>query len=227
MKLTVTLLDEPRRSGRATKGQHTKNDDVPDGPPSKRKGQSKSSKRTASDPIPDDEGEIIRCICGQYEEEEELERDMICCDQCSAWQHNDCMELPFAKGEVPDQYFCEQCRPEEHKELLAKIARGEKPWEEAARRREEAAEELKARKKKGGKRGRKSRPSDVKSEASEDVTANGTPARHSLEANGGNIQASGRRGSGQKRKLEAHEVGKGEEEVRTALLRLRTITNSY
>ena len=89
---------------------------------------------------------------------------MICCDKCSAWQHNDCMGLTFAKGEEPDEYFCEQCKPENHVVLLEKMARGEKPWEEVARERERLAQEKKSRKRKGGKRGRKPRATEVRGE---------------------------------------------------------------
>lgn len=101
---------------------------------------------------------------------------MICCDNCEVWQHNDCMLLP--DDYAPPQYFCEQCKPEEHKELLAAVARGEKPWEEVARKREEAAEAEKAAKKKGGKKGRKSgaRASDVPARESQDVEAAQTPS---------------------------------------------------
>lgn len=122
-------------------------------------------------PAPSEEEEIIRCICGEYEEEEDIERDMICCDKCSAWQHNDCMGLSFPKGEEPAEYFCEQCRPENHKDLLDKIKRGEKPWEEAAKRRQQEIEEKKAARRKKGKKGKKggARLSDAR-------TAEGTPA---------------------------------------------------
>ncbi|KGO74504.1 Zinc finger, PHD-type [Penicillium italicum] len=170
-------LDEPRRSGRATKGQH-KNLELPDDPA--KKGKSKSPKeksaKLSAEPTPGpseaggDEEEIIRCICGEYEEEEDVERDMICCDQCSAWQHNDCMGLTFMKGQEPDQYYCEQCRPENHTTLLAKINAGEKPWEEVAERRRQEAEEKKSKRKKGKKGGRKGRPSESRTDAS-------TPAR--------------------------------------------------
>lgn len=133
----------------------------------------KSSKPSA-EPTPgpsDDEEELIRCICGQYEEEEDVERDMICCDQCSAWQHNDCMGLSFPKGQEPDQYFCEGCKPENHKDLLERIAQGEKPWEEVAERRRKEAEDKKStRRKRGRKGGRRGRPSESKTETS-------TPAR--------------------------------------------------
>ncbi|KAK4860781.1 hypothetical protein LT330_004512 [Penicillium expansum] len=170
-------LDEPRRSGRATKGQH-KNLELPDDPA--KKGKSKSPKeksaKLSAEPTPGpseaggDEEEIIRCICGEYEEEEDVERDMICCDQCSAWQHNDCMGLTFIKGQEPDQYYCEQCRPENHTSLLAKINAGEKPWEEVAEKRRQEAEEKKSKRKKGKKGGRKGRPSESRTDAS-------TPAR--------------------------------------------------
>ncbi|KAG0158105.1 hypothetical protein PDIDSM_5618 [Penicillium digitatum] len=170
-------LDEPRRSGRATKGQH-KNLELPDDPAKKGKSKSpkeKSAKLSAElTPGPSEaereEEEIIRCICGEYEEEEDVERDMICCDQCSAWQHNDCMGLTFMKGQEPDQYYCEQCRPENHTTLLAKINAGEKPWEDVAENRRKEAEEKKSKRKKGKKGGRKGRPSESRTDAS-------TPAR--------------------------------------------------
>lgn len=166
--------DEPRRSGRSTKGQHKNLDMVSDTP---KKGKSKlhnkdKAAKTSAEPTPgpsegEDEEEIIRCICGEYEEEEDVERDMICCDQCLAWQHNDCMGLTFAKGQEPDQYFCERCRPENHKDLLERMERGERPWEEVAERRRKEAEEKKhSRRKKGKKGGRRGRPSEAKTDAS-------------------------------------------------------------
>ncbi|KAI9370062.1 transcription factor S-II, central domain-containing protein [Aspergillus egyptiacus] len=164
------MADEPRRSGRSTKGQH-KNLDMVNEIPAKKtkaKAQAKDKPKPSAEPTPapSEEEEIIRCICGEYEEEEDIERDMICCDQCSAWQHNDCMGLTFAKGEEPDQYFCEQCKPENHQVLLERIARGEKPWEEAAEKRRKEAEVLKQSKRKKGKRGgRRGRPSEPKPEA--------------------------------------------------------------
>lgn len=184
--LLTTMADEPRRSGRATKGQH-KNLELPDAP-KKGKGKAKSDKssKASAEPTPgpsedgdEDEEEIIRCICGEYEEEEDVERDMICCDSCSAWQHNDCMGLNFPKGQEPDNYYCEQCRPANHKALLDKIAKGERPWEIVAERRRREQEEKKSKRKKGSKKGgKKSRPSDVKTEG-------GTPARAGTSATPG------------------------------------------
>ncbi|KAL4865589.1 transcription factor S-II, central domain-containing protein [Aspergillus spectabilis] len=170
------MADEPRRSGRSTKGQHKNLDMISETPSKKSKAKAQSKEKAPKPsaeptPAPSEEEEIIRCICGEYEEEEDIERDMICCDGCSAWQHNDCMGLTFAKGEEPDQYFCEQCKPENHKVLLEKMARGEKPWEEAAEKRLKELEELKqSRRKKGKKAGKRGRPSEPKAETS-------TPAR--------------------------------------------------
>lgn len=174
------LIDEPRRSGRATKGQHKNLDLVQDMPSkkSRTKGQGKDrSSKLSTEPTPgpsEEEEEIIRCICGEYEEEEDIERDMICCDRCLAWQHNDCMGLSFDKGAPPDEYYCEQCKPEEHKALLEKMNRGERPWEEVAQRRQREIEEKRAAKRKKGKKGKRggARPSDVKSQQS----APSTPA---------------------------------------------------
>ncbi|KKZ63370.1 hypothetical protein EMCG_02371 [[Emmonsia] crescens] len=207
--------------------------------PAKRKGktQGKAQKQTSSEPTPtpnEEEDEIIRCICGEYEEEEDVERDMICCDKCSAWQHNDCMGLTFPKGQEPAEYFCEQCKPENHKELLDKMARGEKPWEEAARLRALAAEEKKARRKKGGKRGRKSaRPSDIKSEVGDDgvKSASATPAKEtpvSVPPSSNKVSptapgaASQGPPSSQKRKFDEQEVSQREPGPKQKLQRLST-----
>lgn len=159
--------EEPRRSGRATKGQYSKDRDIPEDAPAKKKGRGKGAKSKAVEQ--EEEGdEIIRCICGTYEEEEDVPRAMICCDNCSAWQHNSCMGL--SEDYEAATYFCEQCRPEDHQELVDAIARGEKPWEDEAKKAD--ATEPEKGKKKAGRRGRKSaaaRTSDVASHASQEV----------------------------------------------------------
>lgn len=150
---TDKVIDEPRRSGRATKGVNTKERDIDEATTTApRKGKGKGNKSKAAE---EDEGEdeVTRCVCGEGADEEDVPRAMICCDKCEVWQHNDCMGL--AEDYQPDSYFCEQCRPADHKSLLAAMKRGEKPWEEAARRRQ-VAEAERAAKKKGGKRGKKS-----------------------------------------------------------------------
>ena len=60
------------------------------------------------------------------------------------------------------KYFCEICRPEDHKELLEGMARGEKPWE--TRRKAYEEEVAKEKKKKGSKKGKGKRLSDPKEE---------------------------------------------------------------
>lgn len=95
---------------------------------------------------------------------------MICCEQCEAWQHNECMEVSENDDELPDKYYCEQCRPKDHKDLLAKVAQGQKPWEERARQRELEEQEKRGRKKKGKRGGRKSRVSEVQKD---ETLANG------------------------------------------------------
>lgn len=98
---------------------------------------------------------------------------MIICDKCDAWQHNECMEVSENTEDLPDQYFCELCKPDDHRQLLAKVARGEKPWEERAKQREREEAERKARRRKGGKKGKKGRASEVKAD---EKKTNGSPA---------------------------------------------------
>lgn len=166
--------DDTRRSGRANKGQHTKLPDLLDEPvASKAKGtqqkadtkkgpaKGKDGGRAQSTQTPEQEdGEeedaIIRCVCG--DQRDIRGREMICCDTCEAWQHNKCLSLPEGSYWEGKNYYCEQCRPDQHEDLLAAMARGEKPWA----------------RKKGSKP--KARPSDVKPETPSQATPSQTPA---------------------------------------------------
>ncbi|KAK4214148.1 SPOC domain-containing protein [Rhypophila decipiens] len=157
---------EPRRSVRATKGQH-KALEAQDQPIEAPKRRGKKSKKAQPEPEEPEE-EIIRCVCGaQDQDSTDPNEPWIACDTCGAWQHNICMGMSQYTEDLPKEYFCEQCRPENHKELLDGIKRGEKPWEV----RRKAYEEEKAREKKN--RGRKekgkkgNRHSDQKEEASQ------------------------------------------------------------
>lgn len=162
-ELTHTPESEPRRSVRATKGQHTKPFDQldhPPDPPKKRQGKRGSKKTTPVDDKqeePDDE--VIRCVCGATEQDEDSGEAWIACDTCGAWQHNVCVGMSVFTEDVPNHYYCERCQPSMHQELLEGIEKGEKPWE--ARR---AAHEAEAEKKKkrGRKGGRGKRVSDQK-----------------------------------------------------------------
>lgn len=172
--------DEPRRSGRATKGQHKNLEPAEVSTPKNKKGTAtastkKSSKKSAEpepEPEAEDEeegtGDVIRCVCGDVEDNV-VGRAFISCDTCEVWQHNVCMGVPLEEEKQPEHYFCEQCSPEDHKELLDAMSRGEELWEV----RKQAHEEEKRRKRNEKKRpknrksgaARQSAVSDVKSEA--------------------------------------------------------------
>lgn len=160
------ITDEPRRSGRATKGLHTKNDGSPestnDAPKSKPTAtKNKGSTKASAEPVQDEEEEddsVIRCVCGN-QTDKPLGRMMICCDMCESWQHNDCMGITENEDELPENYLCERCAPDQHKDLLAAMNRGEKPWE---------------RKKKPTKKGKAVRQSSTM-----ETSEQGTPAADS------------------------------------------------
>jgi hypothetical protein len=93
----------------------------------------RSDEWPSEDPLAnDDQLQYVHCICDRYQLSDDETRDMICCDECNGWQHLDCMGLAIHYN--PNQYFCERCRPQDHAELLAAMARSEKPWELVSRR---------------------------------------------------------------------------------------------
>ncbi|KAH7397421.1 SPOC domain-containing protein [Pyrenochaeta sp. MPI-SDFR-AT-0127] len=136
------MSEDIRRSGRANKGHHTKNQEPVDEPspapkskpPPKAekkkqpKGQTARAQSTQSAEQEEEEEEdaIIRCVCG--DQRDIRGRQMICCDTCLAWQHNKCLGLPEGDYWEGKDYYCEQCKPQDHQELLAAMERGEKPW---------------------------------------------------------------------------------------------------
>ncbi|KHN95886.1 Spen-like protein [Metarhizium album ARSEF 1941] len=160
---------EPRRSVRATKGQHTKSfDELEPAVPPKRR-QTKKTKKAQEKDHSQEPDEVIRCVCGATEQDEDSGEAWISCETCYAWQHNVCVGVSSFEDEIPDNYWCEQCRPEDHKELLAGMAKGEKPWE--ARRRAHEEEEADRKKKRGGRRAKGKRSSDPKDELEKDGKA--------------------------------------------------------
>ncbi|KAI1472919.1 uncharacterized protein F4812DRAFT_31814 [Daldinia caldariorum] len=156
---------EPRRSVRATKGQHTKVfDQLENGPePAKRRQTKKNSKKaTEKDEKQEEDEEIIRCICGATtQDDDDTNEPWIACDKCGAWQHNVCMGMSVFTEDLTRDYFCEQCAPEDHKSTLEAMKKGEKPWED---RRHKYEEEKK--RKKGGRKSKGKRVSDPKDRAS-------------------------------------------------------------
>lgn len=152
---------EPRRSVRATKGQHTKSFDELEQPAAPKRRQTKKTRKVLEQEEleQEEEPEVIRCVCGATEQDQDSGEAWISCETCFAWQHNVCVGVSSFEDEIPENYWCEQCRPDDHKELLAAMARGEKPWED---RRKAHEEEVTNRKKRGPKRGRGKRGSDSK-----------------------------------------------------------------
>lgn len=89
----------------------------------------------------EEEGGITRCICGEYyapserisqsqpqntvdDDEEQKDRGdwMAQCEMCTTWQHGQCMGYA-AEKDMPEHYYCEECRPDLHVELLKKHAK--------------------------------------------------------------------------------------------------------
>ena len=152
---------EPRRSVRATKGQHKALEQLDQIDIPKKRGK-KAAKKAVPEPEEPEE-EIIRCVCGATEQDEDSGEPWIACDMCGAWQHNICMGMSQYSEDLPKEYFCELCKPENHQELLNGMKNGERPWE--ARRR--AFEEEKAEKRRRGNKKKSKRVSDHKEESSQ------------------------------------------------------------
>lgn len=75
---------------------------------------------------------------------------------------------------MPEHYFCEECRPEEHPETIAALEKGEKIWEEREKAKRNEKKRGKGRKSTGGNKGR---ASEVKSDRpSETVSSSPAPA---------------------------------------------------
>ncbi|KAK4084835.1 hypothetical protein Purlil1_10055 [Purpureocillium lilacinum] len=173
---------EPRRSVRATKGQHTKSfDELEPAAPKRR--QTKKSKKALEKEQSQEPDEVIRCVCGATEQDEDSGEAWISCETCFVWQHNVCVGVSSFEDEIPDNYWCERCRPQDHKELLEGMARGEKPWE--ARRKAHELEEAERKKKKGGRKAKGKRTSDPKDELDKETTRSKSKASPTPDAAAG------------------------------------------
>jgi hypothetical protein len=115
------------------------------------------------------------------------------------------MGITEVEENLPEAYYCEQCRPEDHASLIAAMKRGEKPWEEriAKRRAEE-----KAAKSKKGKKGRAK--GARASGATEPVEASSTPTKSTPARS---AAASVVPETGNKRKFDAVENSNGNGQV--------------
>ncbi|CAM0138638.1 Histone deacetylase complex subunit [Umbelopsis sp. WA50703] len=65
----------------------------------------------SSDDESSDENSVTRCICHKIHND----GMMVQCDNCNVWQHCPCVGLAgITEDEMPDQYYCEECKPENH-----------------------------------------------------------------------------------------------------------------
>lgn len=145
---------------RATKGQHTKSFDELEQPAAPKRRQTKKSRKAQDEEEQSQEPEeVIRCVCGATEQDEDSGEAWISCETCYAWQHNVCVGVSSYEDEIPEYYWCEQCRPQDHKELLDGIAKGEQPW---IARRKAHEEEVASKKRRGGRKPKGKRGSDPK-----------------------------------------------------------------
>jgi hypothetical protein len=166
--MLTSLTDEPRRSVRATKGQHTKSLDILDQPTETKKKSTKKGKKAVQQEE-EEEVEVIRCVCGAVDQGDDEGEPWIACDKCTVWQHNVCVGVSPYDEDTPDSYLCEQCGPQFHKPLLDALKRGEKLWISRRIAYEKELEEREKEDKKKGKKGSKAkgkRTSDPKLEVS-------------------------------------------------------------
>ncbi|CAG8978446.1 hypothetical protein HYALB_00013273 [Hymenoscyphus albidus] len=163
------MADEPRRSVRATKGQHTKSLDLLDQPVEPKKKATKKAKKVEKKEDDAEASEVIRCVCGAVETGNDDTDPWIACDKCDVWQHNICVGFTRFEEDTPENYKCEQCDPTFplHKELLDALKKGRKLWEERRKKADQLlAEEKQASKKKGGKKGKSNKRVSEASEIS-------------------------------------------------------------
>ncbi|KAK9480610.1 transcription factor S-II, central domain-containing protein [Lipomyces japonicus] len=143
----MDMETEPRRSSRSTKGQHSQKQDIEvevqvavrarttskarSKPRSQKSKQSKTTKKNGkpsnasseSEKVVDEEADeeededgVVRCVCGI--EDDETKPLMAQCEKCLVWQHTECTMGVTDEKDVPEKYFCEQCRPDLYKNYL-------------------------------------------------------------------------------------------------------------
>ncbi len=132
-KSPIVAAAEVRRSGRANKGVNksdrwqeviasAKRHIVDPNNPDEEETDEETTEKEEMQQQGDAEQEVIRCVCGQTGEVEDDDKTFIQCESCSAWQHAPCVGIGDDK--IPEQYFCEICRPGLHVQLLKDIEEG-------------------------------------------------------------------------------------------------------
>ena len=122
------------------------------------------------------------------------------------------MGYPEDEDDLPDQYFCEKCKPQDHQQTVLALKRRERIWDVRQTERDRQQEEDKQKKK--GKRGRKSKggwPSEVpepdKPTGSQPSDQSSSQANPPVEENDGEKPE-----VGQKRKMSDQVAADGEDE---------------
>ena len=115
-------------------------DQIPDPPPSKLSSDSADSAELQDDDA--EEQGITRCVCGMNgpsqppspgppsssaipstEEDADGGEFMVQCETCNVWQHGLCMGFESeAQLAAAADYYCEQCKPERHQDLLKSVS---------------------------------------------------------------------------------------------------------
>ncbi|CDS06408.1 hypothetical protein LRAMOSA08936 [Lichtheimia ramosa] len=88
-----------------------------------------------------DGGSVTRCVCG----ESHNMGLMVQCDQCEVWQHCECVGLE--EQDIPDQYYCEECKPENHSVIRLSHGRIRRSYSSIGKHATSATVEKKAPKK--------------------------------------------------------------------------------
>jgi len=122
--------EPPRRSQRA---HHPPPKDTESGapPPDATRGAGNDDGEEEEEEEEEDEEDITRCVCGHQDypgpplseafssgtaQGEDAGGLFIQCDGCSVWQHGGCVGI-IEESQSPDKYYCEECKPREHKLL--------------------------------------------------------------------------------------------------------------
>lgn len=180
---------------RSTKGQHKGLPDSLEQPNEPKKRGKKAAAKKAAPEVEEDEEEVIRCVCGATSQgTDDPDDPWIACDQCHVWQHNVCVGMSvFGEDLESIEYYCEQCKPQNHKALLDGMKKGERVWE--TRRREYMEEkEAEKKQKKAPRKGKKRQ-----SEAPDDRRSSQKSAKSSASP-APEKKATGAKGAAAKRK---------------------------
>ncbi|KAI0301027.1 hypothetical protein B0F90DRAFT_1810241 [Multifurca ochricompacta] len=82
----------------------------------------------------EEEQGVTRCVCGNAgrlltpssrlgDDDESAGEFFVQCETCNVWQHGQCMGIRNEDAVKEDHYYCEQCRPDLHVELLKRLAK--------------------------------------------------------------------------------------------------------